>query len=340
MGIPEDRYDTYVRVEAPAGGLYVAQSGPLVTGAVLAAAVGTARDFEERHLAVTGRSAVPGTAPAPGVRPAVRTGRARQLRIELAGAGLTDTESAVLGAVRSIPHGQLRPVSWVLREAGLHGPTAPTSGSREGEPQQSAPRSEALPHDESSRGESPHGDVPHEDLPRDALRSGAVRSGQAQRDEGQREERRHNEGRRGERPHGERPHGDGQHGDGHHGEPRRDARRGDLAQVAAALARNPAQLLIPCHRVTDDEGVPYDAAYGGAIGAALREAEGVSPERVRALVRTHTAFLGSDTTHIYCHPLCAHARRITPRHQVPFRSARDARRAGYRPCRSCRPLAA
>ncbi|MFD9815724.1 MGMT family protein [Streptomyces sp. NPDC059080] len=255
VGIPEDRYDTYVRVEAPAGGLYVAQSGPAVTGAVLAAVVGTARDFEERHLAVTGRSAVPGTATAPGVRPAVRTGRARQLRIDLAGAGLTDTESAVLDAVRSIPYGQLRPISWVVREAGLQGAA-----------------------------------VPDAEPPGGALQDGAPRDG--------------------------------------------------TVQVAAALARNPIQLLIPCHRVTDDEGVPHDAAYGGVVGAALREAEGISPERVRALVRTHTVFLGSDTTHIYCHPLCAHARRITPRHQVPFRSARDARRAGYRPCRSCRPLAA
>jgi hypothetical protein len=258
VGIPEDRYDTYVRVEAPAGGLYVAQSGPVVTGAVLATVVGTARDFEEQHLAVTGRSAVPGTAPAPGVRPAVRTGRARQLRIDLAGAGLTDTESAVLGAIRSIPYGQLRPDSWVLREAGLYGPAVPDAGSRSG---------------------------------------------------------------------------------GHQDGVLPNARDGG-GQVAAALARNPAHLLIPCHRVTDDEGVPHDAAYGGAVGAALREAEGISPEQVHTLVRTHTVFLGSDTTHIYCHPLCAHARRITPRHQVPFRSARDARRAGYRPCRSCRPLAA
>ncbi|MCP9944183.1 hypothetical protein LUX12_04275 [Streptomyces somaliensis] len=51
-----------------------------------------------------------------------------------------------------------------------------------------------------------------------------------------------------------------------------------------------------------------------------------------------TVFLGSDTTRVYCHPTCAHARRIVPRHQVPFRSAREADRAGYRPCKSCRPV--
>ncbi|MFF9477282.1 MGMT family protein [Streptomyces sp. NPDC014733] len=290
VGVPEDRYDTYVRVEVPAGELYVARSGPVVTGAVLAAAVGTARDFEERHLAITGRSAVPGTTPAPGVRPAVRTGRARQLRIDLAGAGLTHTESAVLGAVRSIPYGQLRPLSWVWREAGLHEPAAPDPGSREGGLQGGTLRNETERHD-PPRHDVPSHDAPHHNPPR-------------------------------------------------HDEPSHDVPPNGAAQVTAALARNPVHLLIPCHRVTDDEGVPQDAAYGGAVGAALRAAEGISPERVHALVRTRTVFLGSDTTHIYCHPLCAHARRITPRHQVPFRSARDARRAGYRPCRSCRPVAA
>ncbi|MFJ7153198.1 MGMT family protein [Streptomyces sp. NPDC100445] len=109
--------------------------------------------------------------------------------------------------------------------------------------------------------------------------------------------------------------------------------------VLGALARNPAAVLIPCHRVTYDNGTPCDAGHLPEVGDALRAAEGIDLLRVAELRRRGVVFLGSDTTRIYCHPTCAHARRITPPHQVPFRTAREAGRAGYRACRSCRPVA-
>ncbi|MEU3525167.1 MGMT family protein [Streptomyces sp. NPDC038707] len=114
----------------------------------------------------------------------------------------------------------------------------------------------------------------------------------------------------------------------------------DPAAVPGALALNPAAVLIPCHRVTYDNGTPCDAGYLPGAGEALRAAEGIEPGRVAELRRRGVVFLGSDTTRIYCHPTCAHARRITPPHQVPFRTAREAGRAGYRACKSCRPLTA
>ena len=162
VGIPEDRYDTYVYLDVPARGLglYVAQSEMAVTGAQLSAVVPTAKEFEVRHRARTGRSAVRATAPRAGVRTAIRTGRAKQLRIDMA--GLTELERAVLRAIRGIPRGQTRPISWVVREA---------------------------------------------ELP-------------------------------------------------------------DSASVLGALARNPVHLLLPCHRVTYDNGRPCDAAYGPAGGKA------------------------------------------------------------------------
>ncbi|MFI9200071.1 MGMT family protein [Streptomyces sp. NPDC053048] len=232
VGIPENRYDTYTYLEAPGGGLYVASRQETLTGAALTAVVPGRTEFEERHLARTGRSAISTAVPPTGVRTALRTGRAKQLRVDLS--GLTELERAVLAAVRSIPRGQMRPVSWVAHEAGLAG-SGPVTG---------------------------------------------------------------------------------------------------------VLAVNPLHLLIPCHRVADDDGQPCDAAYGRHVGDALRRSEGIDPDYIETLLRLHTVFLGSDTTHIYCHPTCAHARRITAPHQVPFRSAGDARRAGYRPCKSCRPLAA
>ncbi|MEV4435213.1 MGMT family protein [Streptomyces sp. NPDC049585] len=232
LGIAQSRYDTYALVDSPAGGLYVAGDGRALTGAMLAAVVADRREFEEQHLARTGRSVISAADPPAGVRPALRTGRASGVAIDLA--GLSALEQAVLGAVRRIPRGQIRPVSWVAHEAGLTA-TAP---------------------------------------------------------------------------------------------------------VVEALARNPVHVLIPCHRVADDSGRPYDAAYGHDAGEALRRAEGMDPQYIESLTRLEMVFLGSDTTHIYCHPTCAHARRITPPHRVPFRSAAEARHAGYRPCKSCRPVPA
>ncbi|GGX26796.1 MGMT family protein [Streptomyces noursei] len=232
VGIPVERYDTYVRLDLDTGGLYVAHSPAAITGAVLESMVVSPDMFEELHWIRTQRTAIRSTTPFPGLRPALRTGRAKNLPVDLT--GLSPAEQAVLGAVRMIPKGQLRPVSWIAREA----------------------------------------QVDNADV------------------------------------------------------------------INRALARNPVTLLIPCHRVTDDEGRPCDAAYLPSTGAALRAAENIDMRRLAELTQHGAVFLGSDTTHIYCHPTCAHARRITPRHQRPFRSAHEARLAGYRACRSCRPVTA
>ncbi|MEU4922000.1 MGMT family protein [Streptomyces parvus] len=239
-GISQSRYDTYVRLETAAGGLFVVFGPEAVTGAALEARRGAGRErltpqrFEESHRRRTGRSAIPADRAPAGLRPALRTGRARQLSIDLS--GLPADERAVLEAVRSIPPGQLRPVGWIAREAAL----PPESGAR---------------------------------------------------------------------------------------------------VVAEVLARNPVAVLVPCHRATHDDGAPCDAAYVHEVGDALRGAEGIDMVTVRQWARGGDTLLGSDTTRIYCHPTCAHARRITPAHRVPFRTARDARGAGYRACKSCRPVA-
>ncbi|MEV0979518.1 MGMT family protein [Streptomyces sp. NPDC049915] len=232
-GISEERYDTYVRLDTAAGGLFVAAGPRAVTGACLDSAGLTSTGFEELHRARTGRSAIPGGRPLPGLIPALRTGRARRLAIDLS--GLPAQQRAVLEAVRNIPTGQLRPLSWIAREAGAEDPPS-------------------------------------------------------------------------------------------------------VSEILRALAANPVAVLIPCHRVTHDNGSPCDAAYLPKAGEALRRAEHIDMRRVAELSRAGAVFLGSDTTFIYCHPTCAHARRITPGHRVHFRTAQDAREAGYRACKSCRPI--
>ncbi|MEG3626578.1 MGMT family protein [Streptomyces poriticola] len=231
VGIPRETYDTYVRLDTAAGGLYVAASPDAVTGAALDTGGLTAAGFEELHRSRTHRSAVRSARPFPGVTTALRTGRARRLPVDLSPLGPADR--AVLEAVRAIPAGQLRPVGWIAREAAA------------------APEA-----------------------------------------------------------------------------------------VVGGLARNPAAVLIPCHRVTYDNGTPCDAGHLPEAGDALRAAEGIDLQRAAELRRRGVLFLGSDTTRIYCHPTCAHARRITAPHQVPFRTAREAGQAGYRACKSCRPVSA
>ncbi|MEV7727455.1 Ada metal-binding domain-containing protein [Streptomyces sp. NPDC087917] len=235
VGIPRERYDTYVRMDTPAGVLFVASGADRVTGAALGIAGLTSERFEELHRRRTHRSAIPALKPFPRLATALRTGRARGLPLDL---GPVDPrEESVFQAVRAIPAGQLRPLSWIAREA-------------------------ALP---PERG---------------------------------------------------------------------------IEEIAGILARNPFVVLVPCHRVTYENGTPCDAAYLQVTGDALRRAEGIDMSEVHRWSGSGAVFLGSDTTHIYCHPTCAHARRITPPHRVPFATAHDARRAGYRACKSCRPLPA
>ncbi|MFJ4713580.1 MGMT family protein [Streptomyces sp. NPDC088785] len=231
VGIPEDRYDRYVHLDTDAGGLYVAfRPQAVITGAMLDSMVVSTEMFEELHQNRTGRTAIRASAPAPGLRTALRTGRAKNLDIDLG--PLPADRQAVLRAVRTVPRGQLRPASWIAREAGARDPAA----------------------------------------------------------------------------------------------------------VAEALRDNPVVLLIPCHRVTDENGEPFDAAYLPSAGRAMRDAEGIDMERLAEYRRRGTLLLGSDTTRIFCHPTCAHARRITVAHQRPFHTASEANAAGYRACRVCRPV--
>jgi O-6-methylguanine DNA methyltransferase len=118
-------------------------------------------------------------------------------------------------------------------------------------------------------------------------------------------------------------------------------RPGSDRAVGNALAANPVPLVVPCHRV-----VRADGRFGRySLGAdenkrRLLEAEGLEVEAYEALAARGVRYLGSDSTGIYCHPTCRHARRIAVPHRVEFRDERAAARAGFRPCRDCRPVAA
>jgi O-6-methylguanine DNA methyltransferase len=109
--------------------------------------------------------------------------------------------------------------------------------------------------------------------------------------------------------------------------------------VGSALAGNPVPFVIPCHRVVRADG--HVGEYGAGGPEAKRQVlrrEGLDTAVLERLASGGTRFVGSDTTSIYCFPTCRQARRISARHEVTFRSAEEARAAGYRPCRVCRPM--
>jgi O-6-methylguanine DNA methyltransferase len=111
--------------------------------------------------------------------------------------------------------------------------------------------------------------------------------------------------------------------------------------VGSALAHNPIPLLIPCHRVVRSDGHLGQYSLGGpANKRALLAWEGLDPAGLEEMARAGIRYIGSDTTNVVCLPSCHQARRVTDRHRVQFRSLAQARQAGYRPCRKCRPVAA
>ena len=109
--------------------------------------------------------------------------------------------------------------------------------------------------------------------------------------------------------------------------------------VGSALAHNPVPLVVPCHRVVRSDGSIGQYSLGGPDAKrTVLAAEGLTPAELETAARAGGRYLGSATTRIVCLPSCHHARRITERHRRPFASMSAALQAGYRACRSCRPL--
>lgn len=97
--------------------------------------------------------------------------------------------------------------------------------------------------------------------------------------------------------------------------------------VGTALGRNPVSIVVPCHRVLRTDGSLGGYALGLELKTCLLDLERETP-----------ALVGADTTRIVCRHGCPDEQRIGERHRVVFSSLREARAAGYRACRRCRPV--
>jgi len=96
--------------------------------------------------------------------------------------------------------------------------------------------------------------------------------------------------------------------------------------VGTALGHNPVSIVVPCHRVLRTDG----GLGGYALGLELKT-------RLLGLERETPALVGTDTTRIVCRHGCSDEQRFSERYHVVFSSLREARAAGYRACRRCRP---
>src|SRR5467141_3330527 len=110
--------------------------------------------------------------------------------------------------------------------------------------------------------------------------------------------------------------------------------------VGTALANNPIPYFIPCHRVVRTDGAIGN--YGGGGPEAKRNIlmlEGVQLKRLQDLAHAGFRYEGVRTTKVFCFPTCYHGKTAKERNIVLFHDEAEARSAGYRPCKHCRPAA-
>lgn len=108
--------------------------------------------------------------------------------------------------------------------------------------------------------------------------------------------------------------------------------------VGSALATNPIPYFIPCHRVVRTDGVIGNYGGGGPEAKkSILTLEGVELKRLERLARSGYRYEGVRSTKVFCLPTCHHGRRAHEENFVFFRGEAEARAAGYRPCKSCRP---
>ena len=63
-------------------------------------------------------------------------------------------------------------------------------------------------------------------------------------------------------------------------------------------------------------------------------------QQLAELARAGVRYQGVKTTGVYCYPTCHHARRARERNVVWLHDVNEAKSAGFRPCKVCRPAAA
>jgi methylated-DNA-[protein]-cysteine S-methyltransferase len=106
--------------------------------------------------------------------------------------------------------------------------------------------------------------------------------------------------------------------------------------VGNAMHNNPVPVYVPCHRViASDGGI---GGYGGGLTRKLQllRAEGFAMENAAVKI-SDRAVWGNRGTKIYCRPQCHTTARVDRSRVLFFADPNQARKAGMRPCKICRP---
>lgn len=115
-------------------------------------------------------------------------------------------------------------------------------------------------------------------------------------------------------------------------------RPGAVRAAGSAVARNPIPLMIPCHRVIRADGHIGNYSLGGPQNKVLLlDHEGAGAGWLERLAAQGVRFRANRSTGIFCHPTCRAIRGSKPANVVDLRDVTQARAAGYKPCRLCRP---
>jgi len=106
--------------------------------------------------------------------------------------------------------------------------------------------------------------------------------------------------------------------------------------VGNALHNNPVPIYVPCHRVVASGG--RIGGYGGGLARKLKllRSEGFA-FRGEAVFLPDAVVRGNKGTRIYCQPDCRAGARSNGSRSLFFADARQARQAGMRPCKICKP---
>jgi methylated-DNA-[protein]-cysteine S-methyltransferase len=106
--------------------------------------------------------------------------------------------------------------------------------------------------------------------------------------------------------------------------------------VGNAMHRNPVPIYVPCHRVIASGG-----GLGGYGGGAHRKLQLLRSEGFdlgdTAVRLPGSAVWGHKGTKIYCRADCHTAARVDQNQMLFFADVKNARRAGLRACKVCRP---
>jgi methylated-DNA-[protein]-cysteine S-methyltransferase len=106
--------------------------------------------------------------------------------------------------------------------------------------------------------------------------------------------------------------------------------------VGNAMHNNPVPIYVPCHRV-----IASDGGLGGYGGGAARKLQLLRSEGFALddgdVKLPGGSVLGHKGTKIYCRATCRTAARVNRSRILFFAAPKDARQAGLRPCKLCRP---